>query len=325
MKKAALCILFCTAALTVFAAEEGSIFPRKDIKGDFAIYKLKSPGSYYYIGLCHYGDDKLIIRFYDPESKEEFNVISTLMLSGEGITFSRNLKIMKGKVDASPLSGSVFATVLEWANKWYGIRKEMAREKELELNGKQGYRFIYWVPVFQIYSIGSHSEVKLECTGILKDLHDSAFFDFKGLPDNPAASRVTIQKNGPFRPEYEGVQVPLDKNWKDEGGGRFSFKKALVSVETIRLSSYNLDSVDGLAALVMLGNEGLVLASASGIFENQGVYNVQKWIYKHETKDFSLNEVMLYPRNGDYVSLVSLSCPLPLYLKNKAYFDRILH
>jgi hypothetical protein len=325
MKKIFL-LLFALSTVLLSAAES-PIFT--GLKGSYAIYEDSRYGDTVYIGVCYVGDDTIIMRSYEPASGNDFAIKGSFNNVGGLLDYESDMRILKGEIKSSEAATRLLPQMLNWANTWFNLKENIGTETQY--NGNDGYSFSFWIPVFQLSSIGRNQGLKLITTGIAHSERDPEFLDFKGLPRAGYAPSYTIKKAEPFNAEIDGISIPLDKNWDKIGETRygisqFSDEDALFEITTSRPAETGIHSTATLVTLHMLAQkEQRLLAEGSRVFITDGIFNLVKRSLDENTGRIYLHQMQFLPRGNGYVSVAELKVLETVYLKNKAYFNAILY
>ena len=325
MKKVFL-LLF--ALLTVLiGAEEAPIFT--GLKGGYAIYEDSRYGEPIYIGVCYIGNDSVIMRSYEPATGNDVAVRGKFNNIDGILDYDPTMYMIRGELDSSEAATRLLPVILNWANTWFNLKGNIGTDTQY--NGEGGYKFSFWIPVFQLSSIGLDDGLKLLTAGVVHKESDPAFIDFKGLPKATYAPSATVKEASSLTAEIDGISVPLDNNWEKISDSQyimsqFSDEDALISIETSRPADSGINSTSTLVALYMLpGKNQRVLAVGSRVFITDGIFNLVKRTYDQQTGRVSLHQIQFLPRGNGYISIAELRVLETIYLKNKAYFNSILY
>ncbi len=325
MKKIFLLLFtLCTALLT---AQENQIFT--GVKGGYAIYEDSRYGDPFYISVCYVGEDSIVMRSYEPVTGDDFAAKVKFNLIDGIIDYDPDMLILKGELDTSEAAKRLLLTILNWANTWYNIKGNIGTETQF--NGEGGYHFSFWIPVFQLSSIGKDRELKLITSGVAGNERDPAFMEFTGLPKASYSPSYSIRKGKPLTAEIDGISIPLDENWNKDGDSlysisKFSDKDALFTIETVRPAASQINSTALFVTLSMLATDNQrLLANGSRVFITDGVFNLVKRTYDEKSGRVYIHQMQFLPRGNGYISVARLSVLETLYQKNKSYFNAILY
>ncbi len=97
-------------------------------------------------------------------------------------------------------------------------------------------------------------------------------------------------------------------------------------IETMNYVEAGINSLQELAELLLIGNMNvIVLTDGTSIEIEDNIYNITFKMYDPVQNKVTIQQTQLIDRNDGYVSIATLACYETLYLKNKKYFDKILH
>ena len=325
MKKILL-LLFALSTVLLSAAES-PIFT--GLKGSYAIYEDSRYGDTVYIGVCYVGDDTIIMRSYEPASGNDFAIKGSFNNIDGILDYDPDMLLLKGELQSSDAATRLFPQILNWANTWFGLKDNIGTETQY--NGENGYTFSFWIPVFQLSSIGRNQKLKLITTGIAHSEQDPEFMDFKGLPRAGYAPSYTVKKAAALDVEIDGISIPLDENWeriddKQYRISRFSDEDARFEITTSRPSDTGIHSTATLVTLHMLAEKDqMLLARGSRVYIDEGVFNLVKRSYDLNSGRVYLHQMQFLPRGNGYISVAELKVLETVYMKNKTYFNAILY
>ena len=326
MKKIFLLLFTITTAMVM--AQESPVLT--GFKGSYAIYEDNRYEDPVYIGLCYVGEDSIIMRSYEPATGNDFAAKGTLKNIDGVLDYDPTMLLLKGELKSSDAVDRLLPLVLSMANTWFNIKDSIGTSTQFK--GSSDLSFSFWVPVFQLSSIGLENKgIRLITTGIAHSERDPAFMDFKGLPKTDYSPSFTIEKGESLEAQIDGITIPLDDNWKKVSDthyamNQFSDEDATFMIDTIRPADSGISSSTMLVLLHMLPEEDeRLFAQGSEVFITDGIFNLVKRVYDEKTRRIYVHQMQFLPRGNGYVSIAELSVLESLYLKNKSYFNSILY
>lgn len=328
MKKIILVLLVLVSAVFVFA-DENVIFD--DFPGKFALYEDSRFGEKAIIGLCYLGNNSIVARSYEPKTENELVLMMDFVITENGIAPGDNLRVLKGSFNSSENAQRLLPMIMNWSASWYASKDTIKEKGSYSYSSDDEFNYLSYIPVFQIDSIGTDNKFKIFSMGTLSDLNDERFNNLTGIPEAVEAESYKISKGKKTEVIIDGLKITLDSNWKTTDERIYTLDKvtpqdAVFLVETFNYVENGFNSLKELANLLLGANQNIILlAEGSKIVETEGSIFIYSRMYDPIQKKNSFQETQLIERNDGYVSVVTLSCYETLYLKNKKYFDGILH
>ena len=327
MRKILISFLLLFASFFAFADEE--IF--SDRPGSYAIYNDLRFDEQTIIGICYVGENSVIARSYEVESGNELQLLIQLKIEDNQITLGDNLRLLAGDLNSSSAASRLLPMLMNWANAWYNSKDEIEKNNTYSVSTDDDYSYKSWIPVFQLDSIGNRNDCSLFSIGLIADFSDSRFFGITSIPQPVNSESYKIKKGKTIDVVIDGLSVPLDDNWKTEDKRIYRLQNktqqdAAFIIETINYVEAGINSLQELAELLLIGNMNvIVLTDGTSIEIEDNIYNITFKMYDPVQNKVTIQQTQLIDRNDGYVSMATLACYETLYLKNKKYFDKILH
>lgn len=329
MKKVFLSILIILMSTVFSFADESLLF--SDRPGSYAIYHDLRFENEAIVGLCYLGENTIIVRSYEPKSENELLLMVEFTLSDNQIELGQNLRVLQGDMSSSPAASRLLPMLMNWASSWYVSKEKIADNETYSISTDDDYKYCFWIPVFQIETIGNKKDFTVISIGSLTDLSDPRFFAFNELPEPEDAESFKIKQGEEIEVEIDGIYAPLDDNWKSDDNRIYRIdnktpQDAVFMIETINYTEAGFPSLKELAKILLIGNTNIIiLADGSKIFFEDGVYNIIFRMYDPNQNQVTIQQTQLIDRDDGYVSIATLACYETLYLQNKEYFDKIFY
>lgn len=328
MKKLVLSVLILLSSVMVFANDE-KIFA--DIPGSYAIYHDLRFNDEAIIGLCYVGENSILARSYEPKTKNELMFLLEFVVNDSEIDLGPDIKLLKGMFNSSGAASRLLPMVMNWATSWYKSKDKILEKDRYSISTDDDFNYLSWIPVFQIETIGKKEEFTVFSIGRITNFSDERFFGITELPKEVKFESYKIKKGSDVDVVIDGLKIPLDSNWKTDDEIVYRLDKVtpqdgVFMVETLNYKESGFSSLRQLANLLLIGNSDVILLTdGSNIVFEKGSYFINYRMYDPAQKKVTVQQTQLIEREDGYVSIVSLACYEGLYLKNKKYFDKILH
>ncbi|MCQ2578294.1 MAG: hypothetical protein MJ176_07165 [Treponema sp.] len=328
MKKIILALFVLISSVCIFA-NDVAIF--NDFPGNYALYEDSRFEEKAIIGLCYVGDNSIIARSYEPKTENELVILMNFVIGDNGIEPGNNLRILKGDFNSSENAKRLLPMIMNWSVSWYTSKAVINEKGSYSYSSDDDFNYLSYIPVFQIDSIGDDNKFKIFSMGKVNDLNDERFFNLNAMPEAVDAESYKITKGKKTDVTIDGLKIPLDSNWKTTDERIYRLDKvtpqdAAFLVETFNYKESGFNSLKELANLLLVANQNVILlAEGSKVVESEGAVFITCRMYDPVQKKITYQETQLIERNDGYVSVATLACYETLYLKNKKYFDSIMH
>lgn len=321
-------LTFTILCFSVFA-DESPIF--NDIPGSYAIYHDQRFDDDVFIGICFIGDNTILARSYETNTKNELILLIPFVRTTNGIDMAMKLKIVKGSMTASNASNRLLPMILNWANTWVQVTNKLIDETNYFISTDDDYYYLSWIPVFQLETIGNDDKFSVITIGKLKNNTDTRFFGFTQLPKPIDSESYIIDKADAIDVIIDGLKVPLDNNWHTDDSKIYRITKrtsqdAIFMIETFNYKQAGFSSVKQLAQVLLISNsEAVLLTEGTEIFLNDNTYNIKMRMYNPNQQVMTIQQSQFIERDIEIITMATLSCYETLYLKNKEFFDSIIY
>ena len=346
MKKTILSILTSIIITTATFALPGTTSFIPDSAGEYVYYQDTSFKRESYIGILMYDEATYQIRYIAPQDdaqklpEKEIAILLTVDAKADfwNMTGEKIISTVLPETDDTDIVNYLHDLLYEFSAR--RIKAESVEADKLvidqdypQFGGNAAITFDARVPLFNIRSIADEKGNKVfDCVtiGTIKSSEDNTFSEFKGINyEKPAVQKETKKASKAKICKFENRSVTLDEGWEQKMENFWTLgNDSLITMSALPKVSENKTLND-------LYVQRKLLESSEGSyidFRNCEItYTAAKDNYKIVTVSyFPENNTKVYltkllTRNKDEgFDYFSISTYQTAYLKNPAYFDKIV-
>lgn len=346
MKKTILSLITSIILTTTAAALPGTTSFIPDSAGEYVYYQDTSFNRESYVGILMYDEATYQIRYIAPQNEteklpeKEIAILLTVDAKADfwNMTGEKILSTILPDTDDTEIVNYLHDLLYEFSAR--RIKAESVETDKLvidqdydQFGGNTAITFDARVPLFNIRTIADASGNKVfDCVtiGTIKSSEDNTFSQFKGINyDKPAVQKETKKAAKAKTCKFEKRSVTLDENWEQKMENFWTLgNDSLITMSALPKVSEN-------KVLNDLYVQRKLLESSEGSYTDflncEITYTAAKDSYKLVTVSyFPENNTKVYltkllTRNTDGgFDYFSLSTYQTAYLKNPAYFDKIV-